>query len=221
VVARDGVELERPERQAAVQPVRTDAGEIVCFAAPFAWVLSLDLATTLLDRGERARRRAWRGPLSAIDVPNLGPGKAAEDEKATNDALAYLSAAVFLAFAAIEAYANEKIEALDAGAEVKAGRNVVKRDDMARELSIEDKLKRAVPLATGRHVAGDSALWDKFTTLKALRDELVHLKERGYSPDAESCVDDAVEVIHAMEGSWPEESRRLIESKRHGERPRG
>lgn len=227
-LARDGVPLETPERLIALQPVRTDEGQLVCFPAPFAWVLSLDLARSLRDRGEKARRRAWRGPLSPIDVPKLGPAKAAEDEKATNDALAYLSAAVFLAFAAIEAYANEKIEGLAPGTEVKAGRKVVERDDMARELSIEDKLKRAVPLATRGHVAGDARLWEKFKALKGLRDELVHLKERGYSPDPDApsphsrlmrgdaggCVEDAAELIGTMEGSWPDEARSFLEGKR-------
>jgi hypothetical protein len=181
-VARDGVPLKTPDRYVALQPVRVD-DELVCFPAPFAWILNLDLARTLRDRGERARRRTLKGSLSPIEVPDLGPAKAANDEKAANDALAYLSAAVFLAFAAIEAYANEMIERLEPQTTVKAGRRRVERDDMTRELTIEDKLKRAVPLVTGRHIAGDSRLWEKFTALKQLRDELVHLKERGYSPD--------------------------------------
>jgi hypothetical protein len=211
-MARDGVPLEAPERLVALQPVRADDGQLVYFPAPFVWTLNLDLARRLRDRGERARRQAWRGPLSPIEVPERGPAKAADNEKAANDALAYISAAVFLAF---EAFANEMIERLPPGTTVKVGSKEVERDDMPRELSIEDKLKRAVPLATSRRVAGDSRLWGKFSALKQLRDELVHLKERGYSPDpdapspysrlmrgdASGCVDDAVELIGAMEGT--------------------
>jgi hypothetical protein len=89
-----------------MQPVRTDSGTIVYFPAPFAWVLLLDLAKTLRDRGERARRRAWKSLVPFAD------GSGAEDEVASNDALANLSAAVVLAFAAVEAYANEQIERL-------------------------------------------------------------------------------------------------------------
>jgi hypothetical protein len=227
--AGDGVPFEKPERYISLQPVRTDTGELVFFPAPFAWILDLDLAATLRERGEKARRRAWRGPLSPFDVPGMA-GKAAEDETATHDALGYLSAAVFLAFAAIESYANEKLDLLDTSAEVKSGRKTVARDDMARELQIEEKLKRAVPLVTGRHVAGDSRLWARFTALKELRDELVHLKERGYSPhpdapspysrlmrgDAATCVEDAAELIHEMEGSWPEGAPRLFEKGERG-----
>jgi hypothetical protein len=199
VVAADGVPLAKPERHAAYQPVTTDNGQVICFPAPFAWTLNLDLARTLRDRGERTRRRAFRaGSLSPMVLPDGTASKAATDETATHDALAYLSA--------------EMIERLEPGETVKVGRDEVERDDMTRVLSIEEKLKRAVPLATGRHIAGDSRLWGKFKALKQLRDELVHLKERGYSPDpdapspysrlmrgdAAACVEDAAALIEAM-----------------------
>jgi hypothetical protein len=75
-----------------------------------------------------------------------------------------------------------------------------------------------------RPIARHAALWRKFTELKELRDELVHLKERGYSPDpaapsaysrvmrgdATNAPDDARELIYAMEGKWPEGAESLM-----------
>lgn len=75
-------------------------------------------ALTPRSRREGAAARV-AGPTLANRRPRARPREGSSDEKATNDALAYLSAAIFLAFAAIEAYANEKIEGLAPGIEVK------------------------------------------------------------------------------------------------------
>jgi hypothetical protein len=62
-------------------------------------------------------------------------------------------------------------------------------------------------------VAGTAA-WDRYLELKFLRDELLHVKERGYDPDpkvrtaydrliageGDSCVEDALAVV---DGAFP------------------
>jgi hypothetical protein len=60
---------------------------------------------------------------------------------------------------------------------------VIGRDDMVRELGIVEKLDRAVPLLTGRSSAKGGKAWHRFVHLKRLRDDLVQVKDRGYSPD--------------------------------------
>jgi hypothetical protein len=220
VTGRDGVELAESQRWETIQPMKLDTGKLVYFAAPFAWVLLLQLAVDHLKRGEKARRRA----LASAAPFNVGD--VLEDQVSSHDALGYLTAAVVLSFAAIEAYANEQIDNLAENATLTVGGKEIARDDMARNLSTNEKLKKAVPLAKSRpSIAGDSTLWQKFTDLKHLRDELVHLKERGYSPDpdettayahllrgdAADCAADAATLIYEMEGKkWPDGSGHLV-----------
>lgn len=219
-LARDGVPLPSPQRLDHIQPLKLESGELVFFPAPFAWVLLIDLARDLGKRGENARRRAWKS------VAPFNAGKVAENQVASNDALGFLTAAVVLAVAAIESYANEQIDNLAETATLNIGGKEIARDDMARKLNIEDKLKKTVPLAKDSpSIAGNSALWRKFTDLKELRDDLVHLKERGYSNNADApsaygrlmrgdgadCATDAATLIYEMEGrKWPNGSGHLV-----------
>jgi hypothetical protein len=223
-VAENGVEYPEPHRLVIMQPLRTGSGENVYFPAPFAWVLLIDVARQFRDRGEQARRRAWRSLVPFAD------GEASVDEVSSNDATAYLSAAVVLAFNAIEAYANEQIERLPETATVKRGSEEIAKADMARRLNIDDKLKKAIPqLLDRKAVAGDATLWGRFVALKDLRDEIVHLKERGYSTDldapsayarlmqgdAATCPEDAADLIYEIEGQhWPEGSEHLVRADR-------
>jgi hypothetical protein len=86
-------------------------------------------------------------------------------------------------------------------------------------LGIDDKLKRVVPLLDqGQTVAGTAA-WERYRALKFLRDELVHVKERGYDSDphvrtaydrlmireGDACVEDARAVVEtAFPGFLPQ-----------------
>jgi hypothetical protein len=55
---------------------------------------------------------------------------------------------------------------------------------MERRLRLEEKLDLAVPLATGRpSIKGRSEIWTRFKRLSDLRNEVVHLKERGRTND--------------------------------------
>jgi hypothetical protein len=86
---------------------------------------------------------------------------------------------------------------------------------MARSLRLRDKLELAIPqVEQVQAVSAESELWESFEELKGLRDELVHLKERGASndPDAPSPygrlilgeADDAPERAAAMiDALWP------------------
>lgn len=88
------------------------------------------------------------------------------------------------------------------------------KKDLVR-LSIDDKLKLVVPRMDGAKKIAGTAVWKRYRELKFIRDELLHVKERGLDADpkkrtaydrllvgeADQCVEDAVAVV---EGIWPE-----------------
>jgi hypothetical protein len=223
-LGENDIVYDEPHRLIHMQPVRTEGGETVYFPAPFAWVLLIDVARAFREQGERARCMSWKSLAPFMD------GQTALDEVASNDALAYLSASVVLAFAAIEAYANEQIDRLPDDALVRRGNEDIAKADMARRLSIDDKFKKAIPLLPDRQsVVGDAPLWASFQALKKLRDEIVHLKERGYSPaadepspyarlmlgEAATCPEVAAAIIYEVEGKhWPDGTEHFVPNSR-------
>ena len=88
------------------------------------------------------------------------------------------------------------------------------KGEMARWLSTDDKFKKVFHLFDGGEQIAGTGIWSKHLALKNLRDELVHIKERGLRTDpdnpsaydrlmlgeADSCGEDAVAVV---EGAWP------------------
>jgi hypothetical protein len=151
-------------------------------------------------------------------------GLAPANPRRTLDCLSDLQVAVLYAFTAIESLANHSIDQLDDAATVEVenwkGEKVqLAKADMVRRLTIGEKLSRVVPmLDDGGNVKGTRP-WERYRHLKELRDELVHVKERGYSSDpdklsaydrlmlghADSCVQDAVAVIQgARPGFLPD-----------------
>jgi hypothetical protein len=162
------------------------------------------------DRGVH-RRRSIMGNLVARADGAVGPA----NSHAALDCLSEMAAAVLFAFTAIESLANHAIDMLpdDTVVTVRKGREVAK-GDLVTALGIDEKLKRVVPLLDqGAAVAG-TATWERYLALKFLRDELLHVKERGYDPDpdvltaydrlmvgeGDRCVEDAREVV---EGAFP------------------
>lgn len=85
---------------------------------------------------------------------------------------------------------------------------------MVRWLSGDDKYKLVFRLVDGGETIAGTTAWERYLALKDLRDELVHIKERGLQTDADqpsaydrlmlgeadSCVADAIAVV---EGAWP------------------
>jgi hypothetical protein len=112
----------------------------------------------------------------------------AENPAIVIDCLAELISGVLFAFTAIESFANHSIDQLSETASLTLTRRAktereVRRDSMVRDLGIVEKLDRTVPLLTGRSSIRGAKSWQEFVELKRLRDELVHVKERGYSND--------------------------------------
>jgi hypothetical protein len=161
------------------------------------------------DRGVTSRE-AIMGALVARPDGAWAPA----DPSQTLDCVSDLHVAVLYAFTAVESLANHSIDQLEDDATVQVenwkGEEVaVPKSEMVRRLGISEKLSRVVPmLDDGVNIKG-TRTWERYRHLKGLRDELVHVKERGYTPDpqqltaydrlllgdADPCVEDAVAVV--------------------------
>jgi hypothetical protein len=193
-----------------VSPVEMDDGRTLNWHPPQPVAFSLVEAKRPVVRA-MPRRRQIIGNLK------LRPDEAYEppNSRATLDVVADLSSAVWAAFTAVEAIANDSIDQLPEDAVVEIGRKGEKREvpqpEMVRRLSLDEKLSLVVPLLDiGEQIKGTRP-WDRYLHLKGLRDDLVHVKERGYSPnphertaydrlllgDGDSCSRDAFEIVEA------------------------
>jgi hypothetical protein len=177
---------------------------------PQAVTFNLIQAKTHRDRGAR-QRRSIMAKLKARDDGGYMP----QNSSTVLDCVGDLYAAVLFSFTAIESLANHAIEMLPDDFVLERRGRSIPRDDLALSVGIDDKLKLIVPeVEGGKHIAGDARIWERYKALKFLRDELLHVKRRGYSPDpdepseydrlvlgeADDCVEDAVAVV---EGAWP------------------
>jgi hypothetical protein len=161
------------------------------------------------DRGVR-RRRGIMGSLKARSDGGYQP----INSRTALDCLSDLSAAVLFAFTAIESLANHAIEMLPESASLARKGKTVAQAEMVRSLGIDEKLKRVLPMVDGGvHIAGTET-WDRYLKVKFLRDELLHVKERGYDPDPDERTaydrlmagegDDSVaHAIEVVQCAWP------------------
>ena len=125
-----------------------------------------------------------------------------------------LQMAVLFGFTAIESLVNHAIEMLDEDFKLTRRGKVLPKSRLVRELGVDDKLKRVIPRCEGGKTIAGTEIWERYRGLKFLRDELLHVKQRGMEPDprkltaydrllvgeADTCAEDARAVI---EGAWP------------------
>jgi hypothetical protein len=130
------------------------------------------------------------------------------------DCLSDLAAAVLFAFTAIESLANHAIEMLPDDAVLEGDGRTVPKAEMTRSFGIDEKLKRVVPIMEGAVPIAGTEAWERYLRLKFLRDELLHVKKRGYDPDpdtrtaydrlivgeGDACADDAHVIVDT---AWP------------------
>jgi hypothetical protein len=191
------------------------------FAVPQVVTFYLIEAKKARDRAERRRKAALRARRESDDGMST-----LTDQAAVLDALAGLTTAVLLSFAAIEALANACIEKLEEDVTLPVERNGVTvnigKADMIRSLRISEKLDRAVPLFTAEPSIKGTQPWENYVHLRRMRDNLVHVKELGYSNDpdepsvfggllrgsASGCVEDAVAVVEALQPTWLNDAAR-------------
>jgi hypothetical protein len=193
----------------AVSPVNLADGRRLMWHPPQPVAFNLLEAKRHRDRGV-SQRRSIMGNLGGRP-DGVGP----TNSHAALDRLSELAAAVLFAFTAIECLANHAIDMLpdDTVVALRKGRELAKHD-LITSVGIDDKLKRVGPLLDlGANIAGTAA-WERYRELKFLRDELLHVKARGYDPDPDArtaydrlivgegdrCVEDARSVV---EGAFP------------------
>jgi hypothetical protein len=194
---------------------------VVAFDSPQPSAFYLLTAKSLRDHG-------WAKLSASLDsVTSLESGELRVDDQArVLDAFGELASAVLLSLAAIEAAANAAIERLPDEAEIvleRQGSEVrLGRDEMVRRMSLSEKLDHIFPLLTGKLSIKGTVPWQRFVALRRLRDDLVHVKEGGYSNDpddpspfgrlfrgdANRCVEDAASIIIAAWPTWLSERAR-------------
>ena len=124
-------------------------------------------------------------------------------------------AEVIFSFTAIEAFANESIQAAFTyswknSKEVKQ----LARADIERFVQLDEKLKRVLPEAHNLKSPAGTTAWQGFKELKAVRDRVVHMKSidrRASGPEhqtlwglmLEKKQHDFAEVAYQLIGSYP------------------
>jgi hypothetical protein len=205
----DGEALPPDSWATVVSPVNLEDGRKLMWHPPQPVAFNLVEAKQHQRRGVKERR---------IIVSNLvargDGGYQPENNRRAINCLRELAAAVLFAFTAIESLANHAIEMLPDDYELERGDESIPKAEMTRRLGIDEKLKRVVPMMDGgKNVAGTET-WERYRRLKFLRDELLHIKQRGYDPDpkarseydrliageADNCADDAHAIVNA---AWP------------------
>jgi hypothetical protein len=208
-LGQDGLPFVEETWVLGVSPARMPEGGVLMWHSPQPVAFNLIEARHYRDRG-RKRRLSIMGNLERRRDGSYAP----RNPRAAIDCLRDLQAAVLSAFAAVESLANQAVDVLDDEAALTRAGTQLTKDELLR-LGTAAKLEVVVPAVPGgRHVAGDGVVWDGFLRLELLRDELVHVKSRGYDSDpdeptgydrlmlgeGDTCVEDARAVI---DGAWP------------------
>jgi hypothetical protein len=228
VTAIGGVPVAEPTFIYPVDRRRLDDQKVLAFHAPSVPAFYLMTAKELRDQGEPERTKVMetikpspeRNDWAEMDV---------SDDSLAMDALGKLASAVILSMAAVEAYANEAIDRLDAAETVtieRRGEQIdVAQPELVRRLGLDEKLDLVAPKVSGHPSIKGTQPWEIFKKLNELRGEVVHVKARGRTDDPDvpsvlgrlllgegsKCVEDATTVITACDPGWlPEAARQAL-----------
>lgn len=84
---------------------------------------------------------------------------------------------VVFSLTALEAFANEMIpDAYEYQAKKKGAAVVLKKPEIERTLTLEEKLNLVLPKALGVPTPSGKRVWEQFKKLKGMRDRIIHLK---------------------------------------------
>ena len=186
-------------------------GSVLMWHPPMPVAFNLIEADRHRARGVNARAKVMNSLQQRDEENTYGPSATA---RTVIDCIFDLQTAVLCSFLAIESLANHAIETLPTGTTLSYKNKTYDKGQMVRWLGTDDKLKRVFRLLDGGEQIAGTNTWGRYLALKDLRDELVHIKERGLRTDADdpsaydrlmlgeadSCVEDAVAVV---EGAWP------------------
>lgn len=205
----DGEELPPGTWVQALSPVLMDDGRELLWYPPQPVAFNLVEAKRARDRGAKSRRNIM------AKLKRRPSGDAVQPINSTTvlNCIRDLQSAVLYSFTAIESLANHAIDMLDDDFTMVLKKKTYRKRDLVG-LGIDEKLKRVVPKMDGAQKVTGTTAWERYLKLKFIRDELLHVKERGLDSDpkkrtaydrllvgeADRCVDDAVAVV---EGAWP------------------
>lgn len=210
-VAKDGVPFTEETWVYAISPARMSDGKILYWHPPMPIAFNLVEAERFRQSGVKARKKI----MSALKPrPKDEAWAPTANSRTVIDCIFALQTAVLCSFLAIESLANHAIETMPAGTTITRKGKTYDRGGMVRWFSTDDKYKRFLPMLDGGQRIAATTTWDRYLRLRDLRDELVHIKERGLRTaaddpsaydrlmlgEADKCVDDAIAVI---EGAWP------------------
>jgi hypothetical protein len=209
--SQDGVPFKDETWVVAVSPSRMKNGSILMWHPPMPVAFNLIEADRHRARGVKARGKVMSSLKRRREDDTWGPSATA---RTVIDCIFDLQTAVLGSLLAIESLANHAIETLPTGTTLNYKNKTYDKGQMVRWLSTDDKLKKVFRLLDGGAEIAGTKTWSRYLALKDLRDELVHIKERGLQTDADnpsaydrlmlgeadSCVEDAVAVV---EGAWP------------------
>jgi len=191
--------------------VRTEDGQLLSFPHPHIPSFYLTEAKRMRDKGRKDLHHCLKHTKSGGSIG----GRQITTQKTAVDAIGSLAIAVLLAAASLEALANECISLLDDEATVTVKRRKelvdVDKNHMERTLSVEEKFDLVVPLVSERSSIKGTTAWETLQRLIHIRNEIVHVKNRGQSQDPDDpsvfgqmilgqtleCIEDAVEVVEA------------------------
>ncbi len=205
----DGEELPPGTWVQVLSPVLMDDGRELLWYPPQPVAFNLVEAKRARDRGAKSRRNIM------AKLKRRPSGDAVQPINSTTvlNCIRDLQSAVLYSFTAIESLANHAIDMLDDDFTMVLKKKTYRKRDLVG-LGIDEKLKRVVPKMDGAQKVAGTTAWERYLKLKFIRDELLHVKERGLDSDpkkrtaydrllvgeADRCVDDAVAVV---EGAWP------------------
>jgi hypothetical protein len=205
----DGEKLPPDTWVQVLSPVLMDDGRELLWYPPQPVAFNLVEAKRARDRGTKSRRNI----MAKLKKRPSGDGVQPINSTTVLNCIRHLQSAVLYSFTAIESLANHAIDMLDNSFTLTFKTKTYGKKDLVR-LSIDDKLKLVVPRMDGAKKIAGTAVWKRYRELKFIRDELLHVKERGLDADpkkrtaydrllvgeADQCVEDAVAVV---EGIWP------------------
>ena len=209
--SQDGVPFREETWAVAVSPARLDDGRVLMWHPPMPVAFNLVQADRYRERGAKARKRIMGALRSRAEPGTCGP---TATSRTIIDCIFDLQTAVLCSFLALESLANHAIETLPTGATLTYKNKTYDKGAMVRWLSTDEKYKKVLPMLDGGERIAGTATWTRYIALKNLRDELVHIKERGLKTEADDpsaydrlmlgeadgCVEAAISVV---EGAWP------------------
>lgn len=178
----------------------------VSFGLPSGPALAMSLALSA------HRRRVAIDVTTLFDLHPPPQGTWPEDHTPLFDYLELAVAEVLFSYTAIEGAINELIEPSSTYLRRKSGKPPVLLTgaEIERKISLDEKLKKALPAILGKPSPAGASLWVEYSELQDIRDRLIHLKSldrKASGPDDETIWG---KLLRIGARSYPDIAKRMI-----------